>query len=919
MLSNGLIISFTFGYLALLFAIAWYSERSASRGKKLSSNPYIYALSLAVYCTAWTYYGSVGRAATNGLEFLTIYIGPSLVAPLWWVVMRKIIRISKVQHISSIADFISSRYGKNITLGGVVTVFCLLGILPYTSIQIKAIATSFDILQYSEFNQNLISFPFYQDTAFYLALGLALFTVLFSTRDVAATAQHEGMVMAVAFESIFKLVAFLTVGVFVTYFVFDGFSDIFTQASMRGLDHLFVIQGENGVSEWFWMSTLSMMAVLFLPRQFQMGVVENNDEKHLDKAMWLFPLYLLLINVFVLPIALGGLVHFPKDTVDADTFVLALPIAYNQEWLALFVYLGGFSAATSMIIVSTIALSNMVSNNLIMPILLVNDKLKVRYQHKLGTIVLWIRRVSIFAIILLAYIYYKEISAKFSLVSIGLISFVAIAQFAPAIIGGIFWKKGSRLGALFGIIAGFILWFYTLVVPTMVTAGYLDPGILENGLFGINGLKPYALFGFGEMSYVTHGLFFSLSVNLILYIAISLFSTQTSKEHNQAVVFVDIFKYSTSLDSSIIWKGQAYLPDLKALLFNFLGEEKTQEVLDDFSVRTGRTIGSANYADPELVNYSERLLTGIIGSASARIMVASVVEEEEISMAEVLGILKETQELKSLNMALKQKGKELKKASEKLQKMNETLKLNDMLKDEFISTVTHEMKTPITSIRAFSEILLDEDLPEEDKKRFLDIIIQETNRMTRLIDQVLDLERFDSGRQELNLEKADIRILILQAAESMLQVFKDKNIDFNIEIKFEELQLLVDEDRIKQVILNLLSNASKFAKNKIVLKTYLKDHDLYVQVFDDGKGVPEEEAPYIFEKFFQAKNQTSKKPIGSGLGLAISKKIIEYHGGKIGVFKNNGMTCFEFNLPIQLDGSIITKSKTTDEQYSDSR
>jgi len=913
MLGKGLIISFTFGYLALLFAIAWFSERSAKRGQKLSSNPYIYALSLAVYCTAWTYYGSVGRAATNGLEFLTIYIGPSLVAPLWWVVMRKIIRISKVQRISSIADFISSRYGKNITLGGVVTVFCLLGILPYTSIQIKAIATSFEILQYSEISQSFSFIPFYQDTAFYLALGLALFTVLFGTRDIEATAQHEGMVMAVAFESIFKLLAFIAVGVFVTYFIYDGFADIFTQASLRGLDHLFVLQGENGASEWFWMSMLSMMAILFLPRQFQMGVVENNDEKHLDKAMWLFPLYLLLINVFVLPIALGGLVHFPSETVDADTFVLALPIAYNQGWLAVLVYLGGFSAATSMIIVSTIALSNMVSNNLIMPLLLVNDKLKLKYQHRLGSIVIWIRRATIFLIILAAYIYFREISAQFSLVSIGLISFVAIAQFTPAIIGGIFWKKGSRLGALSGILAGFILWFFTLVVPTIVTAGYLPENILTNGLFGISGLRPQALFSFEQMSYVTHGLFFSLTLNLILYVVISLFTNQTSKEHNQAVVFVDIFKYSTILDSSIIWKGQAYLPDLKALLINFLGEEKTREVLDEFSARSDNNPAAKDFADPELVNYSERLLSGIIGSASARIMVASVVKEEEISMEEVLGILRETQELKSLNIALKQKSKELKNASQKLQKMNETLRLNDMLKDEFISTVTHEMKTPITSIRAFSEILLDDDLPESDKKRFLDIIIQETNRMTRLIDQVLDLERFDSGRQELNLEKADIRILILQTSESILPVLKDKNIDFSIDLNFEDLELLVDEDRLKQVILNLLSNASKFARSKISLRAFIKDNDLILQVFDDGKGVPEEEAPYIFDKFFQAKNQTSKKPIGSGLGLAISKKIIEYHGGKIGVSKQNGLTCFEFSLPLQLEYNIQLQSKTKHE------
>ncbi|MFN3801698.1 histidine kinase dimerization/phospho-acceptor domain-containing protein, partial [Belliella pelovolcani] len=741
MFSNLLIISFTFGYLALLFAIAWFSERTAKKGRKLSNHPAIYALTLAVYCTAWTYYGSVGRAATNGLEFLTIYIGPSLIAPLWWVIMRKIIRISKVQRISSIADFISSRYGKNVTLGGVVTIFCLLGILPYTSIQIKGVASSFQILQESNATEILANIPFYQDTAFYLAIGLALFTVLFGTRDIEATAQHEGMVMAVAFESIFKLIAFLVVGVFVSFIVFDGFADIFGQATSSGLEHLFVMQGDNGISEWFWMSVLSMMAILFLPRQFQMGVIENINEKHIDTAMWLFPLYLLLINVFVLPIALGGLVYFPSRSFEADTFVLAFPIVFNQEWLAILVYLGGFSAATGMIIVSTIALSTMVSNNLVMPILLINESFQKRYQHRLGYILIWSRRISIFLIILAAYLYYKQVAGQFTLVSIGLISFVAIAQFTPAIIGGIFWKKGARPGALAGIIAGFLIWFYTLVVPTMVTAGYISEELLTEGLFGLGFLRPQSLLGFDEMSYITHGLFFSLSVNALLYVLISLFTVQTSKEHNQAVIFVDIFRFSTSLDASVIWKGQAYLPDLKALLVNFLGSEKTEEALNQFMAQTGKALSQKNFADPELVNYSERLLSGIIGSASARILVSSVVKEEEISMEEVLDILRETQELKSLYEELRGKSEELKQASEKLQAMNEALRLNDMLKDEFISTVTHEMKTPITSIRAFSEILLDDDLPESERKRFLDIIIQEANRMSRLIDQVLDLER----------------------------------------------------------------------------------------------------------------------------------------------------------------------------------
>lgn len=919
MLESGLIISFTFGYLALLFALAWFSEKSAEKGRSLASNPYVYSLSLAVYCTAWTYYGSVGRAATNGLEFLTIYIGPSLIAPLWWIVMRKIIRISKVQRISSIADFISSRYGKNITLGGVVTVFCLLGILPYTSIQIKAIANSFATLQNSGATESALSNPIYMDTAFYLSLGMALFTVLFGTRKVEATAQHEGMVMAVAFDSLVKLFAFLVLGVFVTYFVYDGFKDVFLQAELKDLGHLFVMSEENSGAEWFWLSMLSMMAILFLPRQFQMGVIENTNEKHLDKAMWLFPLYLLLFNVFVIPIALGGLVHFEASSIDADTFVLAFPIAYNQGWLALLVYLGGFSAASSMIIVSTIALSNMVSNNLVMPIILSNDKLRIKYQHQLGNLVVWIRRISIFSIILAAYFYYREVSGFFSLVSIGLISFVAIAQFTPAIIGGIYWKKGSRHGALSGIIAGFAIWFFTLVVPTIVTAGFLPQSLMDDGLFGWSILRPYQLFGMQEMGYVSHSLFFSLSTNVIVYVFLSLYTTQTSKEHNQAVVFVDIFKYSTIMDSSIIWKGQAYLPDLKSLLDNFLGVEKAELALQEFTQGTGRELGVKNYADPELVNYSERLLSGIIGSASARILVGSVVKEEEISMEEVLNILRETQELKSLNLELKKKSKALKKATQELRNMNETLRLNDMLKDEFISTVTHEMKTPITSIRAFSEILMDEDLPDKDRQRFLDIIIQETERMTRLIDQVLDLERFDSGRQKLNLEKSDTKILVLQATESMLQVFKEKSIQFELNLQFEELYMHVDEDRIKQVILNLLSNASKFAKSKVMLKSFIDESKWKLQVWDDGKGVPEEEIAYIFDKFFQAKNQTSKKPVGSGLGLAISKKIIEYHDGEIGVSKQGDLTCFEFSIPIQANEKLNQTYTTADEQNIDRR
>ncbi|KEO73562.1 sensor histidine kinase [Anditalea andensis] len=913
MINNGIIIAFTFGYLALLFAIAWFSEKASVKGRHLSNHPFIYALSLAVYCTAWTYYGSVGRASTNGMEFLTIFIGPSLIAPLWWIIMRKIIRISKIQQISSIADFISSRYGKNITLGGIVTVFSLLGIIPYISLQIKAVATSFETLRTLDATPLIEAVPFFQDTAFYLSLGLALFTILFGTRKIEATAQHEGMVMAIAFESIFKLFAFLAVGLFVTYYIFDGFSDIFTQSTAQGLDHLFLLNsGGAGTSDWFYMSVLSMMAILFLPRQFQMGVIENNNEKHLDTAMWLFPFYLLLINIFVLPIALGGLIHFPTGSVDADIFVLALPISFKQEWLALLVFLGGFSAATSMIIVSAVALSTMVSNNLVMPLLLINENFQKRYQHRLSSVLIWTRRIAILCIIITAYIYYREISAKFSLVSIGLISFVAIAQFTPAIIGGIYWKKATRVGALMGIAAGFMIWFYTLVLPTIVTSGYLPEDIMTVGPFGISILKPYALLGFESMDFVSHGLFFSLSTNLLLFATFSLLSVQSSKEHNQAVIFVDIFKYSTILDTSIVWKGQAYLPDLKSLLHNFLGESKTKSMLDDFFRKRNKNIGASEYADAELVNFAERLLSGIIGAASARIMVGSVVKEEEISMNEVLGILKETQELKLLNEKLKIKTSELKKASDKLKNLNERLLLNDELKDEFISTVTHEMKTPITSIRAFSEILLDEDLPEEERKKFLDIIIKETKRMNRLIDQVLDIEKFDSGKQKLNLIETDIRIMILQASDSVHHLFKERGIAYNINIDLPEATIELDEDRIKQVLLNLLSNALKFARGYVELNAFWQNGTIHIQVMDDGPGISDDERAFIFDKFFQAKNQTQKKPVGSGLGLAISKKIIEYHGGTINVERKDSRTVFFFTLPVHPKITLAEKANSYD-------
>ena len=403
MLNGAIVILTSFLYLGLLFAVAYWADWRADKGRSVIASPTVYALSLAVYCTAWTYYGSVGRAAETGIGFLPTYLGPTIAAALWGFLLLKMIRVSKSQRITSIADFIASRYGKSQVLGGLVTVIAILGIVPYIALQLKAISASFSILlQYPDIvmPRDADTVPVWADNAFFVALLLAAFTILFGTRHLDASERHEGMVAAIALESVVKLVAFTTVGLFVTFGLFSGFSDVFQHAQEAGHVKPLLAPAVGGYVSWFSLCLLAGLAIMFLPRQFQVAVVENSGERQLRRAIWLFPLYLLLINIFVLPIALAGQLRFPDGAVDADTFVLTLPMVYQQEWLALFAFVGGLSAATGMVIVETIALSTMACNDLVMPALL------RRWGHvppvqNVGALLLRIRRWAIVAYILM--------------------------------------------------------------------------------------------------------------------------------------------------------------------------------------------------------------------------------------------------------------------------------------------------------------------------------------------------------------------------------------------------------------------------------------------------------------------------------------------------------------------------------------
>ncbi|MBW2467323.1 MAG: histidine kinase, partial [Deltaproteobacteria bacterium] len=397
MLQEWIILLVSLCYLGTLFAIAYYADWRSDRGKSIISNPYIYTLSIAVYCTAWTFYGSVGRAAETGIGFMPIYLGPTLMAALWWFLLRKIIRIAKVYRITSIADFLASRYGKSSLIGGLVTIIAVVGIMPYISLQLKAVSTSYSVmLHYPDIEmiqEHRIS-SIWNDNAFSVAMIMAAFSILFGTRHIDATERHEGMVAAIAFESVVKLLAFSAAGIFITFIMFDGPLDLFGWVShyqeTSRLMQLEVLPG--GYANWFTLTFLSMMAIMFLPRQFQVLVVENVNEEHVRKAAWLFPLYLLTINIFVLPIAFAGMLLFPEKLVAPDIYVLALPITENQEILALFIYLGGLSAATGMVIVATIALSTMLCNDLVMPVLL---RVLSIQQVDLSRVLLFIRRCSI--------------------------------------------------------------------------------------------------------------------------------------------------------------------------------------------------------------------------------------------------------------------------------------------------------------------------------------------------------------------------------------------------------------------------------------------------------------------------------------------------------------------------------------------
>ena len=884
-MSSPLLFLLVILYLGLLFFIAFWAEKKKSNF--WINNPYIYSLSLAVYCSAWTYYGSIGVASNEGLEYLAVYIGPVIIIPAWIYINSKIIRISRVHKISSVADFISLRYGNSRSLGALVAIVCMLAVIPYIGLQIKAISDTFHLMTQTANSDNI-----FMDTATYVVLIIAVFSAYYGTKYVDASEKRLGIISAVAVESFLKLIFFIILGIFVVYGVFNGFNDIYEKASkLPDFAQKNTFSGLEGAFNWFLMCMLSMTAIFLLPRQFHTTIIENRTEKHLKTAIWLFPLYLLLMNFFVFPIAWGGKILFFGENVNPEFYSILIPQKFGNMMIAGMVFLGGLSACISMIIISSISLSVMLSNNIIIPYGWLNS-LKTETEYANNRTIVNIRKFSIFSLIILGFVFYKYLISSATLFSVGLTAFVLIAQLAPAFFGAIFWRRGSYAGAVTGIIAGVLICYFNLILPNYFEITYQNSAVFN-------------FFKLAYLSPVASAFFWSLLVNGGLFMMISSLVAGNYRERNFAELYVDINDYIQHHENAYIWKGTANISDITKILTRFLGEKKTRQALKIFNLKYN--ISDENdSADSRFIKFSENLLSGRIGTASAKILIEGVTKEDKITLPEVLKILEESKENISMNKQLTEHSQQLRKLSEELQNANETLVIKDKQKDDFLDSVAHELRTPITAIRATSELLLDDDeMPAEIKKDFLGNIISESDRLAEIINDILFLDKLEAGTTPLNLAEKNITETYHKALKPLLQLFEQKHLHHS-EVNLLQHEIFeFDEMKMIQVFQNILGNALKFANEQGMIQTKFQEKDgmLKISIFNTGKTIPTEDLQYVFEKFYQSKNQNLRKPLGSGLGLAICKRIISAHGGNIEAKNKEIGVTFEIFLP--------TKNETT--------
>ena len=879
MLSGDLVLLAALVYVALLFALAFFGDRRARQGRLgWLRSPVVYTLSISIYCTSWTYYGMVGSAAHDGIEFVTIFIGPMLVFVGWWLLLRKLVRIGQVHRITSIADMVSSRYGKSTSLAALVTLIAVAASTPYIALQLKAVVTSFEVISSTDM-QALSGFIGSQgdsSLAFWVAAGMAVFTILFGTRNIDANERHHGVVAAIAAEAVVKLAAMLGVGLLVVFGIAGGPAEIF---ALMPPD---LLRSEQVLgSRWVAVTFLSAAAVVCLPRQFQVTVVEMSDERHLRTASWLFPLYLFLITLFVLPIAIAGLAWLPAGA-NPDMFMLTLPMWANRPEIALLTFLGGFSAATSMVIVAAIALSTMVSNHLILPVALRLPRLSLAASGDMRRLLLRSRRISICLILLLGYLYLR-LNARFNpIASIGLTAFVGVAQLLPCLLGGLFWRQATGRGAAAGLGVGAGVWAYTLLLPSFKGEPLLSAATMEQGPFGLHWLRPYALFGLEGLDPLVHSVFWSLTLNVLLFVGVSLLRDPKPLERLQSALFIDVFRDPVG-DTSRFVSRSAATYDLNILAQRLMDVDEARELLEGGA---GGSAGAAEpIADETLIAELERKLAGSVGAASARAMISQVVTGETISLSALVRIADETERMRAYNLQLEKQSRQLAEAAAELRSANERLTQLDRQKDDFLSHVSHEVRTPMTSIRSFAEILLDGgDIERAQAQRFLGIIHEQSLRMTRLLDGILELNVLEGGAASLNLAPVDPELALDNAISLCEGLGSASGVRLQRLARLDDVRVMADLDRLTQVFINLVANAIRHntsAAPCVVVSSALQGGAYEVMVEDNGPGIQPADREHIFSKFSRGWAHTRSAGQGAGLGLAISRQIMHRLGGSL--------------------------------------
>ncbi|MEO6687907.1 MAG: PAS domain-containing hybrid sensor histidine kinase/response regulator [Dokdonella sp.] len=620
-------------YVATLFAIAYYGDRRPLYPARAWLRPIVYSLALAVYCSSWTFYGAVGSAARSGLSYLPIYLGPILFFVFGFGLLERLALVAKDRSVTSIADFIGSRFGKSHALAALVTVIAVTAIVPYLALQLKAVSMSFDVLTGAVGG---VRPALLGDNALYVAILLAVFAILFGTRGIDATEHHHGMMLAIAAESIIKLLAFVAVGIYALRA--GGDLDVIAAPLAEAMD--------KGLPDGFIAQTcLAFAAIFCLPRQFQVAVVECENSADLPRARWMFPLYLAIVSMLVLPIATAGIDAARGSAISPDAYLLWLPLVHGDRMLAVFAYIGGFSAATGMVIVASVALATMVSNDLVMPALLRVRALKLEQRADLSSLVLGVRRITIVALAMLAFVYYRNTTHAQNLAAIGLLSFTAVAQFAPAIVCGLYWRGASRIGVMTGLVVGFVVWLYTLLLPSLAVAEWLPTTWIEQGPFAIAWLKPHALFLMSGWEPITHGAFWSLLANVGCCVFVSLRFRPGIEERLRASAFLDPYALRAAAGSE--WRGRVRIADLVAIAERIVGERHATRAFAEYVGSNGKPLLADALADRALVQHTERMLAGAIGAASARRMLTSALRGTGLDLSEAAMLLDETsQELR---------------------------------------------------------------------------------------------------------------------------------------------------------------------------------------------------------------------------------------------------------------------------------